>query len=329
MYKEMAELKGKYVFGSNWKLPVHFGLLTKKEVMDKKNDESYSPIAFLQNYESVWVGADEDAMVNMDVIQSLRNTSLKPILNNEKDEIYIAMDVARSQSKANNQSAYVIGRVIRSKTTNKIINVEIINIIVPENGMDFAKQTILLKRLQTMYNAKKVIIDNSGLGKAIVDEALHENYDKESNVTYPCWDCMNLELEPDVKGAEKLIYALNASGINNDIVYNFWDYLDTGRVSFLTSERNAEFSSKTSDYERMKLMIAYMNTDKLVDQLSNLKAIIPKDNSSKAINVKQVTKKVDKDIYSALVYLLYYIQNFENSIKKTRTNSFRDAFRYN
>jgi ribonucleoside-diphosphate reductase alpha chain len=106
---DMADCKGAFVFGANWELPVHFGLLTKKYVMDIKNDETTSPIAFMQNYESVWVGAGDSALINMDKVQALRSEDIKPIFKTDgKSEYVIAMDVARSESQNNNQSAFVV-----------------------------------------------------------------------------------------------------------------------------------------------------------------------------------------------------------------------------
>lgn len=60
---DMRNLKGAFVFGANWELPVHFGLLTKKYVMDIKNDETTSPIAFMQNYESIWVFVKDSPLI--------------------------------------------------------------------------------------------------------------------------------------------------------------------------------------------------------------------------------------------------------------------------
>jgi ribonucleoside-diphosphate reductase alpha chain len=326
MLNDMANLNGKFVFGAGWELPVHFGLMTKKWVLDIQNDETTSPIAFAQNFMSIWVGAGEGALVNMDKVQALRFPELKPMFKtNGKDEFVIAMDVARSQSQNNNQSAFVVGKIVRSKNGN-IRYVDIVNIIIPPNGLNFREQTVILKRLQKIYNAKAVVVDANGVGKGIVDECLHETEDRETGEMFDCWDCMNLDLKPDIVGSPKILYGLNATGINNDIIVNFWDYIESGKVRFLVNERNAKVDPKAEDSEKIAIMTAHMNTDKLMEELSNLK--VEKPDGAKAFKVKQITRKIDKDIYSALVYLLYYIQNNEN-VKGNASNNYLDYLFYN
>jgi ribonucleoside-diphosphate reductase alpha chain len=133
-------------------------------------------------------------------------------------------------------------------------------------------------------------------------------------------------MKPDIQNSPKLVYSLNASGINSDIIVNFWDYVEGSKVRFLPSQRNAKIPPKLSDSEKQEIMVAHMNTDKLMEELSNLKAI--KSEGSGKYTVKQITRKIDKDIYSALVYLLYYIQNNENT-KSTGSQDYMDYFIYN
>lgn len=318
---DMAECKGAFVFGADWELPVHFGLLTKKFVMDIKQDETTSAVSFLQNFCSIWVGAGESAIVNMDKVQMLRFDTLKPHLKREGNAEYvISLDVARSQSQNNNQSAFVVLKIVRSKNGN-VRGAELVNILIPPNGLNFREQTIILKKLQRFYDAKMCVVDANGVGKGIVDECLFETEDGETGEVLDCWDCINLDLTPAVPNSPKLLYALNASGINNAIIVNFWDYIEGGKLKFLVSERNAKINPKVDESERIQLMTAHMNTDRLMEELSNLK--VEKTNSG-AFTVKQVTKKIDKDIYSALVYGIYYIQMCENN----RSSASQDYLAY-
>lgn len=325
MVDDMAKCKGKFVFGAGWELPVHFGLMTKKWVLDIKNDETTSPIAFAQNFSSTWVGAGTGALVSMDKVQALRYKDIDAELKSDgKSDYIIAMDVARSQSQNNNQSAFVVGKLKRSRN-KKVRNVDIVNIVIPPNGLNFREQTIILKRLQKTYNAKMCVIDANGVGKGIVDECLHENVDAETGEVFDCWDCVNLDLKPDLPNSPKLMYAINASGINSDIIINFWDYIEGAKVRFLVNERNAKFSPKMVESEKRHSIVAHMNTDKLMEELSNLK--VEKGTSGK-FKVKQVTRKIDKDIYSGLVYLLYYVQHCEN-IKSNSNQDYMKYFIYN
>lgn len=306
---DMANCKGSFVFGANWELPVHFGLLTKKFVMDIKEDETTSPIAFMQNYESIWVGAGEGALVNMDKVQALRYEDVHAELEPAGTYSYvIAMDVARSESQNRNQSAFVVFKLYRNNNGN-VKSVDIVNIITPPNGLTFREQTIILKKLQRQYKAKVAVVDINGLGKGIMDECLHETANPDTGEVFDCWDSVNLDLRPDVPNSPKLLFGINASGINNDIIINFWDYIESAKVRFLVNERNVKVNYRLNENNKLSIVQAHIQTDKLMEELSNLK--VEKTNNNK-YTLKQITKKVDKDRVSALMYGLYYIQNFEN-----------------
>lgn len=326
--RDMADLKGNFVFGADYTLPVHFGLLSNRFVLDKKNDETTSPIAFAQNYKSVWVGAGSNQICDLDKIQAMRSDTMKPELQGDGySEYIVSMDVARSESKSNNKSAYVVGKIIRNKKTGNVAKVEIVNIVVLPNGHTFREQTLVLKELQMKYNAKVCVVDTSGIGKAIQDECLHEHVDFSKGVSYEAWDSMNVDtLTPDVEGAKKMMYCINASGINHDIILNFWDYVENAKLSFLSNARNAKINLKNlSEQNKIDIINAHTNTDSLLDELANLQAV--ETGTNKRFTVKQITKRIDKDIYSALVYLLYYVQNFENN-KKERTETYEDFIFY-
>lgn len=311
MLKSMAQNKGDFVFGSDYELGIAFGLMTRAFVESIRDSEANSAYAFSQNYMSEWVGNVTDALVKMEKMQTLRSEKLKPQLerNPKKDEeIIISMDVSRSQSDSNNKTSFVVGKIVRTKS-GKIDRVEIVNIITMPNGCTFSEQTAILKRLQKKYKAKRVVVDHSGIGKAVVDLCLEETYDEEEFETYEAWNTMNVDgLRSKIEDAPEMVYAINASGINSDIITNFWDYVESGKVRFLTDDRQMDIDETEAPFIQNAKINAHKETDKLMDELSNLKT---KEISKGKYSVQQVTKKIDKDRYSALVYLLYYIQNFE------------------
>lgn len=71
MIDEMIDLKGKIVIGSNWELATEFGRgETKSQILSKK--EKLSPIFFAMNYGSKWVGACDNALVDINKVMALR-----------------------------------------------------------------------------------------------------------------------------------------------------------------------------------------------------------------------------------------------------------------
>lgn len=324
MIDEMAECKGSFVFGASWELPVFFGLTTKKFVLDIKNDTTTSVTAFAMNYESRWVGASESALVNLDKVTMLRKPSLKvELFNKDNADYVISMDVARSKAESNNQSAFVVGRINRTKE-GLVRSVDIVNIVIPTNGLSFREQALILKRLQRKYKAIMVIFDSNGLGKGIGDYCIEELEDRETGEIFEAWDCINDDtFKSKIPNSPKLLYSLNATGINTNIVVNFWDYIESMRLNLLPNEKNAKINEKLCEADRIEIMSAHMRTDQLLEQLSNLEV----ENIGGKYKIKQITRKIDKDIYSALVYLLYYVQNYEN-VKHNSNGNYLDYFIY-
>jgi hypothetical protein len=319
MVDEMAECKGSFVFGADWQLPVFFGLMTKKFVLDIRNDPTTSPTAFAMNYMSVWTGASDNALIGMDKIVALRKPSLKAELRTkDTSEYVISCDVARSKAESNNQTAIVVGKLRRNKD-NSIKGVDICNIIIPPNGLSFYEQCLILKRMQKAYNAIAVTIDTNGLGKGLADYCVEELEDRETGEVFEAWDCMNDEtFKCKTQNAPKILYSLNATGINTQIIVNFWDYVESMKLNLLPNEKNAKVDEKLPEQEQANLLSIHMRTDTLLEQISNLEV----ENVNGKYRLKQVSKRIDKDIFSALIYLLYYVQVCENNKNKNTANYF-------
>lgn len=298
MVDEMAELKGKLVIGAGWELPIHYGRgETKSSIMAKKDDPTMSPIYFAQNYESKWVGAIDSALVQINKILELRTLTKAELVGDKKHEYVLAYDVARSPSQSANKSVLVVLKIIRNSKGN-IHQIHLVNMVVPPVGTSFLEQTILLKQMQKKYDAVGVVVDSNGLGMAIVDYALQENIDEYGNIYEP-WATMNTE-HTAIPGAPKLLYALNAIGKNTEIIINFLDVIERGMLRLLVSEReiNPNYDKSVSE------ITPFVHTDLLVEELANL--VLEKQPNNR-LDVKRITKKVDKDRYSALAYGLYYI----------------------
>ena len=114
MLRNMRDLKGEIILGSNWMLGCWNGRgSTKEQILKKK--KRMSSVAFGQNYDSKWVGASEGALVDVNKLMSCRNLQF-PEFQAEKDAEYVlGVDVARSQKTSNNRSSVSVIKVIRNK----------------------------------------------------------------------------------------------------------------------------------------------------------------------------------------------------------------------
>ena len=173
MIKAMADLKGEIVIGSDWMLPCWYGRgSSRKTILKKKED--MSPISFDMNYGGKWTGSSSGALVGVNKLMACR-TLTEPMLksDSDKDEIYIAVDVARSEKKTNNQSSIAVGKVVRSEK-GRITGVHLVNLIHMSNTLNFSTQACIVKRVRARYHACKVIVDGNGLGSGLIDELMKE-----------------------------------------------------------------------------------------------------------------------------------------------------------
>ena len=306
MVDEMANLNGKIVLGASWELAVHYGRgETKSQLIAKK--KSLSPVFFAQNYESKWVGATDNALVNISHILELRTIPKPEFKSDKDDETYIAMDVARSELDSASQSSIAVIKVKRNRR-NKIIQLKLVNLINLPKGLNFTAQTIELKRIKKQYNAYRVIIDGNTMGSAIIDEALKEHIDPITGESLGCWDTINTDQQPEMRDAEEIIFDLKSQGINSDIIINFIDIVEGRKLALLEKKQDVGYEVHDKQYYE-KNLLPHVQTDKLIEEISNLKL---KQLTNGRYGIERITRRLDKDRFSAVAYCAYYIMKFED-----------------
>lgn len=310
MIKNMIDLKGEIVLGSNWMLASWYGRgSTKSQILQKKS--KMSSLAFDQNYGGRWTGTTTGALVNINNLIRCRSLETPELFcTDDKDDYFIGVDVARSENSSNNQSSLVVGKVIRDKFTNRILFIDIVNIINIPNVLNFTKQAIIVKKAKLAYNAKMVIVDGNTIGSGLIDELLKTNYDPDTKQTLECWDTINTDNEPEVKGAEKCLYDMKAQGTNTRVITIFIDMIDSGKLRLL--EKNSNILSETEIKDIKSEVMPFFQTDCLFEEIINLK--LKSVNGGKSLSVEKVVKRIDKDRYSALAYMLWYVNEFESKV---------------
>lgn len=317
--KNMIDLKGSFVFGSDWMIPVHFGR-QKKATIDKSRRNNI--VRFRQNYLCDWVGVSDGGLINISkLIKSrlLTNFELECPRdkkgNYELNEYVIGCDISRSASNSNNKSAIIVLKIIRNKS-GQIRQVQVVNLISPPNGLNFEEQAILIKRIFYQYGGnldlvksrvKAIIVDINGVGQGVLEELLKDNTDPETSEELGCFASINTEDKPKVADAPKIVYGLKAQGINADIIRIFIDFVESGKLKLIKTFEELK-DNLPKDTNEKALETFCINTQFLIDEVSNLKL----KKTSTAITVEQVVRRIDKDRYSALVYALYYIYMFMN-----------------
>jgi hypothetical protein len=305
MIRNMIDLKGEIVLGSDWRLGCWYGRgSTKSQILERKR--TASPIFFNQNFGGKWTGSSSNSLVNINKLLD-RRVLTQPILEAKpEEEFFMGVDVARSQNTNNNQSSIVVGKVIRSNNTGRIIYVDIVNLINVSNTLNFAAQACIVKKTKHQYNAKMIIVDGNGLGSGLIDELLKESYDPLTKEPLGCLDTINTDNAPETEGAEKCVYDLKAQSAQSKIVTTFIDMVDSGKLRLLEKRHESIFID-VPDEQFSKEILPFFQTDMLVEEISNLKI---KYLPSGGLTVEKVVSKLNKDRFSALAYMLWYINEF-------------------
>lgn len=319
MLKQMTNLDGKIVLGSNWMLPCWYGRgSSKSRILQKKKDTTHT--FFLQNYEEEWVGSADGSLVSINNLMKCRTLTVPMICkNNQEEEFYMGVDVARSENGKNNQSSIAIGRTIRDKNMGKILHIDVPNILTISNTLNFTEQACKVKKVKRDFGALKVCLDGNGLGAGLIDELLKCSYDPITNEYLGCWDTINTTNQPEVEGAEKCLYDLKAQGNQNKIVTHFTDVVNSGILRLLQKKQDSSFTAKERE-NLAKCVYPYIQTDLLFEEVANLKL----KETQKGLSIEKIVQKMNKDRFSALAHLIWYIMEHRYKID-SESNDLQDA----
>jgi ribonucleoside-diphosphate reductase alpha chain len=311
MIRNMVDLKGDFVLGADWMLACWYGRgSTKSQILERK--KTSSPIFFAQNFGGKWTGSSSNALVNINKLMDRRVLTSAQFEAKANEEFYIAVDVARSQNTNNNQSSIVVGKVCRAPN-NKITSIDIVNLFNISNALNFSAQAAIVKKTKRAFNARMVIVDGNGLGSGLVDELLKESYDPTTKESLGCFDTVNTDNAPEIDTAEKCLYDLKAQSAQTRIITTFIDMVDSGKLRLLEKRHENIFADiDDADYERE--ILPFLQTDILIEEISNLKI---KYLNNGGITVEKVVSKLNKDRFSALAYLLWYINEFQSYVPQS------------
>lgn len=320
MSRDMNDLKGTFVFGSDWFIPVHFGR-QKKSVIDKARKSNI--IRFKQNYLCDWVGVSDGALINISKLIKARVVS-PPEMECPKDkkgnldicEYVIGVDVARSASESNNKTSIVVLKIIRNES-GSIRQIQLHNIINPPNGLNYEEQSVIVKRIFYKYGGnldltksrvKAVIIDGNTIGQGLVEKLLEDVTDFETNKEYGAWATINTEDKSKSSNAPNILYVLKAQGINGDIIRTFINYVESNTLKLIKTydDIKDDLPKDLKEADLLNYELACTQVQLLIDEVANLKL----KKTQTAVTVEPVIKRLDKDRYSATVYALYYIALF-------------------
>lgn len=327
-----------FVMGGTWRVPVMEGLQPKSFIQEMKLDGTYNDGSFSREYESQWSGDAENAFFSADTFDKHRQ-----LLQPEYEYS------ARSSKNAYYVLGVDVGR-FRCTTEVCIIKVTpqaqgaalktVVNLYSYE-AEDFEQQAIKIKKLFYKYKARICAIDANGLGAGLIDFMTKVQVDPESGEDLPPFGVSGGTSEEFNEQYKKV----RGEGVENDAMYlikanapintEAHTYVQTqmssGRVKFLIDENQAKvklMSTKAGQemdaVKRNERLMPFQLTTILRSQMLNL----VEENEGVNIILKQSSKTIPKDKFSAFEYGLYYIKQEEDRKRKKRGRNMRNLTFY-
>ena len=322
------------IMGGTYKTPITEGLLDEDFVEQLKLAGTFNEDSFEREYCSKWTGDAENAFYSSEKFDKYR------VLNQPEYEW---------SGRSSKSAYYVLGvDVGRIGCTTEVCVFKVtpqpqgaalkslVNIYTYE-AEDFETQAINIKKLYFKYKARVVAIDANGLGVGLIDFMTKAQVDPETNDILPPFGVGGGTSEDAVlpykkiKGAdveEDALYLIKANAPINTEAYSYAQtQMSSGKVKFLIDEQTAKTKLNSTKVgqnmsvdQRNEYLKPFVLTGILREQMLNL----VEDNEGVNIILKQSSKSIKKDKFSAFIYGLYYIKQEEDRKKKHRGRNIKD-----
>ena len=323
------------VLGGTYQIPILEGLLSKDFVDQLKISGTYNQDSFDRQYRSIWSGDAQNAFFSserFDKHRALLQPESQFSGRSSKNAFYvIGVDVGRLKCTT---EAVIIKYTPQPGSSSGLKS--IVNLYSYE-AEDFEEQAINLKRLFFKYKARVLAIDANGLGVGLIDFMTKTQIDPETGEELPPFGVNGgtsqdiLDQYKKIKGAnvvDDAMYLIKANAPINTQAYSYTKtQISSGRVKFLISEREAKtklMSTKVgqnmSPQQRSDYLQPFVLTDILKQQMSNL----VEDNEGVNIILKQSSRSISKDRFSAFIYGLYFIKQQEDRLNRRKKRDIND-----
>lgn len=252
----------------------------------------------------------------------LGNSNLIRIQPKQLGEIrLLSVDVALMSSRRNNNDAtsIFINQLMPTKSgryTNNIVYCDV------NEGWHTGDEALLVRRLYDEYQCDYIVLDANGVGLGVFDALVRDISDPETGEIYPALSCCNdpeMAMRCKSQGAEKVIWSVKASAqMNSDCAVLLREGFRSGKIRLLVNEYDAEELlgecpgfTKLSDLDKMKLLLPYVNTTLLIDELVRLRH----EESGGRIKIQEGSG-MRKDRYSSLSYSYYVATQLEAKLNR-------------
>ena len=328
LIQEIIEPGEAIVLGGTWRVPVLEGLQPRNFITNLKLDGTYNDSSFSREYESEWSGDAENAFFSAERFDKYR-VLLQPEYEHSgrssKNAYYVlGVDVGRLKCTTE-VCVFKVTPQPQGAALKTLVN------LYSYEAEDFETQAINIKKLFYKYKAKIAAIDANGLGVGFVDFMTKAQVDPETGEELPAFGVAGgttddvVESYKNIKGPgveEGAMYLIKANlPINTEAHTYVQMQLGSGKIKFLIDENQAKvkllstkIGQNMDSAQRQEYLQPFTLTTILREQMLNL----VEENEGANIILKQSSRGIPKDKFSAFEYGLYYIKQEEDRNKRKK-----------
>ena len=321
--------------GGSWRIPVMEKLLKKSFIEELKMDGTYNDSSFAREYESEWSGDAENAYFSADKFDKHR-VLLQPEYEysgrSTKSAYYVlGVDVGR-KGCTTEVCVFKVTPQAQGPALKSLVN------LYSWDEEHFENQAINIKRLYYKYKAKRIAIDANGLGIGLIDYMVKSQIDPETGEYLP-----DFGVENDDEGFYKkyktsetesdALFLIKANApINTEAHTYVQTQLASGKIKFLIDENQAKvklMSTKVGQNTNADRSVDYLRPFTLTTVLREQMLNLVEENEGINIILKQSSRTIKKDKFSAFEYGLYYIKQEEDRSKKRKKRNISEMIFFN
>ena len=316
------------IMGGTYETPVIEGLLNQDFVDQLKMSGTFNEESFDREYRSIWSGDAQNAFFSAEKFDKYRILNVpeyEPTGRSAKGAFYVlGVDVGRLGCTTE-VCVFKVTPQLKGAATKSLVN------LFSFEAEDFEMQAIHIKRLFYKYRARIAAIDANGLGVGLIDFMTKAQVDPETGDILSPFGVAGGTSE-DVKETYKKIkgegieadamFLIKANAPINTEMYSYAQtQMSSGKIQFLIDEATAKtklMSTKKgqnlSPEQRNEELRPFVLTTALKAQLLNL----VESNDGVNIILKQDSRGIPKDKFSAFIYGLYWIKKEEERLRKRK-----------
>ena len=328
LIQQIIEPDEAVVLGGTWRIPVLEELLSKSFIEELKLDGTYNDASFAREYESEWSGDAENAFFSADKFDKhrvLHQPEYEYSGRSSKTAYYVlGVDVGRKGCT----TEVCVFKVTPQPQGSAIKS--LVNVYAYEEE-HFGTQAINIKKLFYKYKARTVVIDANGLGAGLVDFMVIDQIDPETGdlipnfgvggATYEGWEKDYKKHKTENTEADAMFLIKANAPINTEAHSYVQTQLSSGKIKFLIDETQAKgklMATKVGQEMEANKRAEYLKPFTLTTVLREQMLNLVEENEGVNIILKQSSRSIKKDRFSAFEYGLYYIKQEEDKKRKKK-----------